>query len=67
MVERKGILRWQVVPLISCALGCKRDLSFVSFAVPTADDPSRYELLVLSFSASVPFSDAIDFGGSGRR
>jgi peptidoglycan/LPS O-acetylase OafA/YrhL len=31
----------EAVPAIFCTLGCQRDLSFISIAVPAPDDPPR--------------------------
>jgi hypothetical protein len=67
MDQRKGLLRRQVVQIASCTLGCKRNLSFVSFVVPTIDDPSRSQLLVFSLSPFVSFLHAIDISGPGNR
>ena len=67
MVQRKGLLRRQVVQVASRTLGCKRDLSFVSFVVPKIDDSSRSQLLVLSLSPFVSFLEAIGLSGPGNR
>ena len=67
MDQRKGLLRRQVVQIASCTLGGKRDLSFVPFAVPTVDDPSRSQLLVFSLSPFVSFFHATDISGPGNR